>query len=153
MKEVLMLKVKILTKYAISPNKAYKGDAGWDIFTPKDFVKCTLNFGEQVLVNTGLIVLIPFNSVCQIRPKSGLALSGLTVDAGIIDSTYTGELKVLLYNRLKNASIDIVPGQKIAQLIISECDVDTDVVIVDDLAATSRGCGGFGSTGMFYSED
>lgn len=105
--------------------------------------------GQRVLVPTGLSLAIPYGWEGQIRARSGLAWKhGLTVlnGPGTIDADYRGEVKVLLIN-LGEETILIEPGQRIAQLVISrapQCLFEYR----QELPNTSRGTGGFGSTGQ-----
>lgn len=104
---------------------------------------------NRVLVGTGLAFEIPVGCEGQIRPRSGLAANhGVTVlnSPGTIDADYRGELKVLLVN-LSQTPFRIEAGDRIAQFVIApvlRCGLD----VVDELQATERGAGGFGSTGV-----
>ena len=92
-------------------------------------------------------VKVPEGTYGRIAPRSGLAVKhGIQVGAGVIDSDYTGELKVVLFNH-NNKKYNIKPGFRIAQLILEQC-VTPEVVEVDDLDTTDRGNNGFGSTGV-----
>ena len=104
--------------------------------------------GARALVPTGLVLQLPFGFEAQVRPRSGLALRhGITVlnSPGTIDSDYRGEVMVLLAN-LGSDAFDIRRGERIAQLVIQRVE-QAILVEVDQAAATSRGAGGFGSTG------
>jgi len=99
-------------------------------------------------VSTGISLEIPDGHEGQVRPRSGLAKrASVTVlnSPGTIDSDYRGEVKVLLVNHGREA-FHIVPGDRIAQLVIAPV-TRVDPVECDVLQATSRGAGGFGSTG------
>jgi dUTP diphosphatase len=103
---------------------------------------------ERRPIPTGLAVEIPPGYEGQVRPRSGRALSdGLTVvnSPGTIDADYRGEVKVLVVN-LGDRTIEIRPGDRIAQLIIAPV-VHAEIVEADELAASQRGPGGFGHTG------
>ncbi len=103
--------------------------------------------GERKLIPTGLTVAIPQGHEIQVRPRSGLAFKhGLTIAnaPGTIDSDYRGEIGVLLVN-LGSDSFTIQHGDRIAQLVlapVTRCDW-----VESDLDQTTRGAGGFGSTG------
>jgi dUTP pyrophosphatase len=102
----------------------------------------------RVLVPTGLAIALPPSFEGQIRPRSGLAArTGLTVlnAPGTIDSDYRGEVNVLLVN-LSDASVTIAPLERIAQLVIAPV-ARAELVPADELDATERGDGGYGSTG------
>jgi dUTP pyrophosphatase len=104
--------------------------------------------GQRAAINTGLAIKLPAGYEAQIRPRSGLARThGVTLinTPGTIDADYTGELVVLLINHGAHA-VRIEPGQRIAQLVIAPV-VHAALCEVDDLPATARGSGGFGSTG------
>ena len=104
--------------------------------------------GARALVPTGLLLQLPQGFEAQVRPRSGLALRhGITVlnSPGTIDSDYRGELKVLLAN-LGTASFAIARGERIAQLVVSRVE-QARLAEAESLSSTSRGAGGFGSTG------
>ncbi|MBL6989450.1 MAG: dUTP diphosphatase [Bacteriovoracaceae bacterium] len=103
---------------------------------------------SRVLVPTGLTFEIPFGFEVQVRPRSGLSFkTGLMVvnSPGTIDSDYRGEIKVIIGN-LGNKEEIIEHGDRIAQLIVSPI-IQANFLISDSLSSTSRGAGGFGSTG------
>ncbi len=128
------------------PGFAHPGDAGADL-TASEHV--TVAPGGRVVVPTGLAIAIPEGYAGFVLPRSGLAIKhGVTVinAPGLIDSGYRGELRVGLVNH-GDHSFTIEPGDRIAQLVIMA--VQTPVFFeVADLDATSRGDGGFGSTGL-----
>lgn len=137
-----MLKVKRIHRYALLPVKK-SGDAGYDLYNCEPFAICP---GERVLVNTGLICEFPSNYVGRICDRSGIAWkAGVHVMAGIIDSCYRGEWKVLLYNTSKDRW-DIEAQTRIAQILFYRV-ADFPVIEVNELTETNRGDGGFGSTG------
>lgn len=108
----------------------------------------TLGSLERVLVPTGLAMAIPTGWEGQVRPRSGLAAKrGVTVinAPGTIDSDYRGEIKVALVN-LGKEPVTIEPLERIAQLVFARHGTAT-LEVVTDLDATSRGDGGYGSTG------
>lgn len=111
--------------------------------------KITLKPGERILIPTGLQMALPNGYEAQIRPRSGLAIrNGITMlnSPGTIDADYRGEIKVIAINHGKE-SFEIVHGDRIAQMVISKV-YQFDTEEVDDLEKTSRGEGGFGSTGI-----
>jgi dUTP pyrophosphatase len=102
---------------------------------------------ERKLIGTGIALAIPQNFVGLIWDKSGIASkNGLKVMAGVIDSNYRGEVKVLLHN-LSSEKYEIIKGNKIAQLLIQPV-TQFPILETDDLDQTSRGEKGFGSTGI-----
>jgi dUTP pyrophosphatase len=108
-----------------------------------------LDPGARTAVPTGLVLEIPAGFEGQVRPRSGLAFkAGLTVvnAPGTIDSDYRGELKVLMVN-LGSDTVSIGRGDRIAQLLIAPV-TRASFTESDDLSASDRGDGGFGSTGV-----
>ena len=129
------------------PERASPGSAGWDLRAAVDAPR-VLAPGERAAVPTGFHLAIPCGWEGQVRPRSGLALRhGVTVvnAPGTIDSDYRGEVKVLLVN-LADEPFTIHRGDRIAQLVFSRVE-QAEWQEVDDLGDTSRGDGGFGSTG------
>lgn len=127
------------------PAYATEGAAGMDVVSAEDV---TIAPGARHAVATGLAVAIPFGFEIQVRPRSGLALKhGITVPntPGTIDSDYRGELKIILINH-GTESFEIVRGDRIAQLVIAPV-TRASWLKVEELDATERGEGGFGSTG------
>ena len=109
----------------------------------------TLNPLERAIVKTGLFIELPIGYEAQVRPRSGLAAKkGITVlnSPGTVDADYRGEIGVILVN-LSNEPFTIENGERIAQLIIARHE-RAEWVEVDELSQTSRGEGGFGSTGV-----
>lgn len=104
---------------------------------------------ERVLIPTGLFVALPPHTEAQIRPRSGLAYrQGITVlnSPGTIDADYRGEIKVLLVN-LSKQEVEIKDGDRIAQMVVAPYHT-LSWHQVDELDDTTRGEGGFGSTGV-----
>jgi dUTP pyrophosphatase len=136
--------VKRINKDAPIPTLAKVGDVGFDLTTNEGF---TLKAGESVLVPTGLAFKIPQGYYGQIKPRSGWALKGLTVDGGVIDRGFTGEVKVILYNRNKSDELHIKAGDRIAQILFLQVLTTPLIEEIDELPQTERGNDGFGSTG------
>ena len=108
-----------------------------------------LGAGERCLVPTGVSIQLPEGYEAQVRPRSGLAAkNGVTVlnSPGTIDSDYTGEIKVILYN---SSDVDFVisPLDRIAQMVVAKVE-RVSWMKLSELSETKRGSGGFGSTGM-----
>ncbi len=104
---------------------------------------------ERALVKTGLYMELPIGYEAQVRPRSGLAFKkGITVlnSPGTVDADYRGEIGVILVN-LSNEAFEIQNGERIAQLIIAKHE-RAEWTEVEELSETSRGAGGFGSTGV-----
>jgi len=140
------IKVKKLRDDAILPNYAHNGDAGMDVYSCESY---TLQSLERKLFPTGLAFEVPKGFEMQIRPKSGLAFNhGISIvnTPGTLDSTYRGELGIILINTDKEP-YEVKKGQKIAQIIIAKYE-EAEIKQVDELSETERGEGGFGSTGL-----
>ena len=137
--------MKILHPDAKLPNYAHIGDAGMDIYSIVDYI---LQPTEAKLIGTGISVELPYGYEMQIRPKSGIAAkSGVTVlnTPGTIDAGYRGEVGVILINHSKKP-YEIKKGEKIAQAVFKKFEI-AELEVVEELSDTSRGEGGFGSTG------
>lgn len=129
------------------PEKAHDADAGFDLFSPADFVvgPTIVNQVGSATIDTGVHIAIPFGYVGMIKSKSGLNVKhGLTAE-GVVDSGYTGSIKVKLYNH-SDTPYEIHKGDKITQLVILPVPF-VKLSLVDSLEETERGAGGFGSTG------
>lgn len=146
-----IVEVKVYAEGGALPVQATPGAAGWDL-SARIGVPLRLNPGGRAMVPTGLRLAIPYGYEGQVRPRSGLAREyGVTVTnaPGTVDSDYRGEVIVLLINHGPRA-LTIKPGERIAQLVIAPVPRVRIVAVgsVEDLEATARGAGGFGSTGM-----
>jgi dUTP pyrophosphatase len=127
------------------PARASEHAAGLDVVAAEDV---TLAPGHRHAVATGFALAIPHGYEVQVRPRSGLALKhGITClnTPGTIDSDYRGEVKVILAN-LGNAPFEVRRGERIAQLVPAPV-LKAEFREVETLSETSRGVGGFGSTG------
>lgn len=143
----IKLPIKRLDPSVELPTYAYEGDAGLDLRSNEDV---TLAPFERRLVGTGLVIAIPEGYAGFVQPRSGLALrEGLSManTPGLIDAHYRGELKVCAINLDPEKSIHIDRGERIAQLVIQQVPV-VRLEEVDELDATDRGVGGFGSSGV-----
>lgn len=138
------LKAKRIHPSAKLPLYQHKGDAGLDLFSSVD---CVLRAGEVKAVPTGIQLAIPEGYVGLVWDKSGISIKGVHRLAGVIDSGYRGEVKVVMVN-LSQKPFLIEKGMKIAQLLVQPI-AEVKVVEVEDLEDTSRGEDGFGSTGKF----
>ena len=143
------MQIKIINKSGhILPSYETIASAGMDlranITTP-----VLLKSFDRTVINTGLFIELPIGFEAQVRPRSGLAIkSGVTVlnSPGTIDADYRGEIGVILVN-LSQDDFIIENGERIAQLIIAKHE-RAEWVETDHLSETSRGNGGFGSTGL-----
>ena len=141
--------IKIINKsqHAL-PNYETNASAGMDL-------RANLNEAillkplERAIVKTGLFIELPIGYEAQVRPRSGLAAKkGITVlnSPGTVDADYRGEIGVILVN-LSNEEFIVENGERIAQLIIAKHE-RAEWIEVQELSETSRGEGGFGSTGV-----
>jgi len=142
----MKLRVKRVSAGAKLPVYQHPGDAGMDLFAAEDV---TLSVGEAKAVPTGIQMAIPEGNVGLIWDKSGISLQGLHRLAGVVDAGYRGEVKVVMIN-LGKEPYTFKQGQKVAQMLIQPVQA-IEIVDVEegDLDETSRGTGGFGSTGRF----
>lgn len=140
-KEVIFEKTKGEAKL---PERQHSNDAGYDLFAAE---KVKIEVGEVKTVGTGLKVKLPPDVEAQVRPRSGLSLSGVTVlnSPGTIDPGYRGEVRVILAN-LVGEEISIEKGDRIAQMIFAP--IMHPKIEEGSLDETERGEGGFGSTGV-----
>ncbi len=141
--------IKRLSHGADLPLPRYESDlaAGMDLLAAID-QPIELLPGDRQIVPTGIAIALPAGFEAQVRPRSGLAAKkGISVlnAPGTIDADYRGEVGVILIN-LGSEAVTLNRGDRIAQMVIAPV-VQAAWVEVDDLPATERGAGGFGSTG------
>lgn len=140
------LRVEKLKDVAKVPTRAHDGDAGVDLYACE---AAHLRPGERWSVGTGVAVEVPDGHAGLVLPRSGLARNNgiaLVNSPGLIDAGYRGEVRVLLLNTDPAETFRVEAGDRIAQLVIGPV-VLADPVEVDSLAESSRGDGGFGSSG------
>ena len=144
----MKVKIKILDQriHELMPRYATQGAAAFDV------VACLDEFlvlfpGDHQRVSLGFEIAIPPGYMGVLAPRSSKGEQGLVLanTVGIIDSDYRGEVKAILWNR-SDEKIVIVPLERIAQMVIVPV-VQAQFEVVDELKATVRGAGGFGSTG------
>jgi dUTP pyrophosphatase len=131
----------------VVPQRAHPGDAGLDL--------CALDAGNlapgaRALVPTGLAIALPPGHAGLVTPRSGLAVRhgvSLVNTPGLIDEGYRGELRVLLLNSDRESTFSWAAGDRIAQLVLIAV-ATPPVVEADTLDDTTRGTGGFGSSGI-----
>jgi len=143
-----MFKVHIqkVHKDARIPTYAHENDAGVDLFAVESYLLKSL---ERKLVSTGIRIALPPGYEAQVRPKSGLALKhGISIvnTPGTVDADYRGDIAVILIN-LSNEDYKIEKGKKIAQMVFNKVE-KADFEETEQLPDTTRGTGGFGSTGL-----
>ncbi|MEK6334845.1 MAG: dUTP diphosphatase [Acidobacteriota bacterium] len=137
------LNFKKLDPRAILPTRGSSSSAGLDLYSIEAI---SLEPNERKLVRTGLAVAIPEGYYGRLAPRSGLATQkGIDVLAGVIDADYRGEIGCLLHNA-GSETVTLSEQSKICQLIIEKI-ATPGAAWVDSLDETSRGSGGFGSTG------
>jgi dUTP pyrophosphatase len=128
---------------------AYESEASAGMDLRADLTEAvTLQPLQRAIIKTGLFIELPEGYEAQVRPRSGLAAKhGITVlnSPGTIDADYRGEIGVILVN-LSNEAFVIENGERIAQLVIAKHE-RAEWQVVESLSETSRGAGGFGSTG------
>ncbi len=140
------IKIKMKDDCAdLFPKKAHPDDAAYDL---RAAVDVTLEVGKSTLVPTGIFMEIPVGFEAQIRPRSGLALKhnlSLTNSPGTIDAGYRGEVGIIMFNPGPEA-FAVHRGDRIAQMVIARL-AEVELVSADTLSETTRGAGGFGSSG------
>jgi dUTP pyrophosphatase len=146
----MKIKIKRLKEQAILPFYEHLYDSGLDLISIEEI---EILPGDSYLVPTGIAIELPPGTEAQIRPRSGLALKHqITVlnTPGTIDEGYRGEIGVILINHGKQ-TFKVTKGMKIAQMVIAPV-IRVEIEEVDQLSDSSRGTGGFGSTGMLVQE-
>lgn len=140
----MKIRVKKLHPEAKVPAFAHSGDAGMDLYSVEDMM---LAPGERGSVPTGIAIELPDGYVSLVWDKSGPSHKfGVKTLGGVLDSGYRGEYLIGLIN-LGQEPFEIKKGQKIAQLLIQKVE-RPEIEEADELRDTSRGAGGFGSTGV-----
>ncbi|MDC0911107.1 dUTP diphosphatase [Candidatus Marinimicrobia bacterium] len=144
-----VIKVKKLTSTATIPTKSRKTDAGYDLYSDEDIA---LYPEDTKLISTGIAFAIPDGYAGLIWDRSGLGTKGIHRHAGVVDSSYRGEVKVALYNA-RPGHVDftdnmyfISRGDRIAQILFQKVP-HFDLVETEELDDTDRGSSGFGSSG------
>jgi dUTP pyrophosphatase len=136
--------VKRIIPESVLPTRGSKYAAGLDLYASETVCIETGSF--DCLVSTGISMVIPHGYYGRIAPRSGFSVKyGLILNAGVIDSDYRGEIKIL-FNNFTKMDVVIQKGDKIAQIIIEKIAL-LDVEEVEHLDDTERGDKGFGSTG------
>ena len=144
--DIVDIKIQRLDPELPLPRYAHPGDAGADLHAAED-VK--LAPGERSLVRTGIAIAVPEGYAAFVHPRSGLAnRSGLSIvnAPGTVDAGYRGEIQVNLINLDPHTPVNIQRGDRIAQLVVQPV-ARAYFHPVEELPDSSRGTGGFGSTG------
>jgi len=146
--EKITIKIKKLEDYAKIPKYMTNDSSGMDLYACiSDSI--VIKPMERKLIPTGISISLPTGYEAQIRPRSGLAIKhGITIlnTPGTIDADYRGEIKIILIN-LSNKNFIVENGDRIAQMIINKVE-KAEFHLVSELDTSSRGAGGFGSTGI-----
>jgi len=143
------MQIKIINKSGHAlPNYETLASAGMDLRATVA-APVTLQPLDRAIIPTGLFIELPVGYEAQVRPRSGLAAKkGITVlnSPGTVDADYRGEIGVILVN-LSHEAFVVENGERIAQLVIAKHE-RAEWIAVEELTETSRGEGGFGSTGV-----
>ena len=138
------MKIKYwLSEGGIAPTQATYGSVGFDLYATERY---SLDSDMPTTVETGVHLQIPEGYMGTIRGRSGLAFQGVNVHLGTIDSDYRGEVCVIMTS---SDFYEVLKGERVAQLVVTEVP-KVELEAVEDLSElreTSRGEGGFGSTG------
>lgn len=134
-----------LSENAKMPERADPGAAGYDLFSTENIV---LERFERAAIGTGVKMIISSGSYGRIAPRSGLALNyGIDILAGVVDSSYRGEIKVILINLGKD-KFEITEGMKIAQIVFEKIITPRLLPGSVSMCPSQRAESGFGSTGL-----
>lgn len=140
----MQIKFKKLNARAVAPTRKHLGDAGWDLTA----TSCAFDADGNIVYGTGIAVEIPLGYVGLVFPRSSVAGQNiiLTNCVGVIDSGYRGEI-MAKFKPLNVVNVKrYAEGERVAQLVIMPIP-DVDFTEVDELTASERGAGGYGSTG------
>jgi dUTP pyrophosphatase len=142
----VILRFRRLSEAAQPPARAHDGDAGYDLYAAE---AASIDPGGRASVGTGIALQIPEGHAGLVVPRSGLAARhgiALVNAPGLIDAGYRGEVRVLLLNSDRGQAFEVSPGDRIAQLVVIRVEGPA-LEEVGNLGSSSRGAGGFGSTG------
>jgi dUTP pyrophosphatase len=142
----MRLAIQRLRPDARLPTRAHDDDAGLDLYAVE---AATIAPGQRAMIPTGIAIELPARHAGLVLARSGLAVRhgiALVNAPGLIDAGYRGELRVLLLNTDRDASFEVAPGDRIAQLVVTRVETP-DLVEVDELPPSTRDAGGFGSSG------
>lgn len=144
----VVVKVKRLSPQARMPERAHFGDKGADVYAVSKNIVMMTDTKDVICYGTGLAFEIPVGYSVELRPRSSVYKTGMSLcnSIGTIDAGYRGEVKAMFY--ADHCSKPYNVGDKIAQLVVPEClATEVEFVEVDELTESVRGDGGFGSTG------
>lgn len=140
-----IVKVKICENATI-PTKGSLGAAGYDLYAFVENINVDIQPGDRKLINTGIQISIPKCCYARISPRSGLSVKGIDISAGVVDSDFTGHIRVLVVNNSKEV-FTVKHGDRIAQMIFERI-INPVFLETKSLDLTDRGDNGFGSTGF-----
>src|SRR5512132_633681 len=149
---MIEIQIKLLDEDLPMPRYQHEGDAGLDLPSRVDYV---LEAGARAMIPTGIAVAIPAGYAGFVLPRSGLAARhgiALVNSPGLVDSGYRGEMPIIMINTDQREPFHIKRGDRIAQLVIQRVE-EVTLMRVDELNETSRGAGGFGSTGTGHASE
>ena len=139
-----IVKVKLLSNNARLPTKGTVGSIGWDLFSSKTQ---TILPWSRDMVPTDLAFEFPVGTYGQLMSRSGLCVRhAIDVCGGILDNDFRGHAQIIVFNASETPFV-VDKGMRVAQLLIKTYQ-PYDMVICDELLPTTRGYGGFGSTGL-----
>jgi|FLOH01.1.fsa_nt_gi dUTP pyrophosphatase len=138
------MKIKLLNDKAIIPTRATNGSVGYDLYSTIGF---TLFPEQSILIPIGIAMEIPRGLAGIISHRSGQHLRKMVSAYGVIDNDYVGEIMVCLINHSYGNQFVVKEGDRIAQIVFHQVTYP-DMEVVENLGDTTRGEGGFGSTGV-----
>lgn len=144
------LRIKLLTPTAKLPTRAHEFDAGLDLFADEPGGFCLEPSDDPTLIDTGIAIDLPPGYQATVLPKSGLSKRGVHVYVGTVDASYRGEIRVCMQLLLDAGTHDkmrFMHGDKIAQLVVTRCELPTPVAVTELSAYGTRGEKGWGSSG------
>lgn len=136
------IKIRKLSQTCIVPKRQTPGSAGYDLYSDE---RAVIGPNTSYVIQTGISMQLPKGTYGRVAPRSSMASKFTSIGAGVVDSDYRGEVKVLFFNH-SSEYIVIKHGERIAQLIVEKI-ATPEIEIVEELDDTDRGEGGFGSTG------
>lgn len=130
-----------------TPLLATDGSAGYDLYLPEDSYPLVIHPKQTYKIMTGVAVAIPKFNVGFLLPRSSTGCAGMTLQnsIGVIDSDYKQEIQARIRNWSETEDLVINPGERFAQLVVTNC-ITTEVQVVDEFNSAGR-VGGFGSSG------
>lgn len=142
----MAFRCSLLRETAQVPKRGRPDDAGMDLFAAEDKLVLARS---QAMIDTGVAFEMPSDCYGRVAPRSGLAAKNcMNVHAGVVDCTYRDSIRVILFNH-SDADYQVKVGDRIAQIVFEKIYTppELDVVPYEELTATVRGTGGFGSSG------